>query len=538
MKNIKILLLAVTILLSACNSLNIAPKDSYSDQALWKDQSLIEMYVNQQYNALVEQTDFYFISWYSDETFFKYDAYNVLNVRENILTADNVSSLSTVLNYWNIGYSYIHNINVFFQNIEKADVDKDFKARMIAEVKFIRAFIYFRLTNSFGGVPIIETVYNTQSNWSGVKRNTYDQCVTYMLEDIDDVISTLPDRPDTRNRASANAARALKARLLLYYASPLHNPNNDISRWQAAADAAKDLFNRGYSLCDDYRSMFFDLSNSEYIFAKEYSETYYHSMGFNCACCGSGGFAQLAPSQNIVDAYETTDGQIPVLNSVTGEVNPQSIYDPANPYNNRDPRFYDSIYYNGAQATGNRTVESFVGGADMLSQDMTVTGYYFRKLINENDPIGRFNHYTTPWPIFRLAEMYLNYAEAEYHLGNEDIAREYVNMVRARASVSMPPITETGENLLQRVHHEREIELAFEGHRVFDKKRWKTPENNPIVGLTITKESNGKFTYARKVLSLSSRETNWSEKFFLLPIPYTEIQKSYGSIEQNPGYIQ
>lgn len=109
------------------------------------------------------------------------------------------------------------------------------------------------------------------------------------------------------------------------------------------------------------------------------------------------------------------DGEIPVLNTATGEVNPNSMYDPENPYVDRDPRFYDCIYYNGSTSVNNRVVETFQDGADMQNQDMTMTSYYCRKWVNENEPVSQSHHYTMPYPIFRLAEIYLNYAEAEYH---------------------------------------------------------------------------------------------------------------------------
>ena len=297
----------------------------------------------------------------------------------------------------------------------------------------------------------------------------------------------------------------------------------------------QDLFDKGYSLCDNYREMFFDVANSEYIFAKEFSETYSHTSGFNMACTGDGGRGWNTPTQNLVDAYETIDGEIPVLHTKTGELNSNSMYDPANPYANRDPRFYDCIYYNGSTTVNNRVVETFQGGADMQNQDMTMTGYYCRKWVNESEPVSQSHHYTMPYPFFRLAEIYLNYAEAEYHLGNEDVAREYVNKVRARASVNMPPIDESGEALLERIYHERRIELAFEGHRYFDLRRWKIADNEPLYGFIITKTDNG-FAYERSMVSLASRETDWKDAFFVLPIHYQEIQKSNNSLEQNPGY--
>lgn len=528
--------ISVALLFASCgDTLDITPNDSYSDATVWQDQNLIKMFVNDQYGALIGQDNFYRLSFFSDEVYQKYNDEGCNYVRENMLTSDNVSAIGDVLNFWNSGYKYLHNLNVFFENIQTANVDEEFKQTMIGEMKFIRAFIYFRLIRSYGGVPIIEEAFDINSDWSGVKRNSYDECVDYIIKDLDEVIATLPDQPDERNRASANAARALKSRVLLYAASPLNNPTDDKEKWQRAADAAQDLFDKGYSLCDNYRDMFFDVANSEYIFAKEFSETYSHVAGFNMACTGDGGRGWNTPTQNIVDVYETIDGEIPVLDTKTGEVNPNSMYDPANPYVNRDPRFYDCIYYNGSITTNGRVVETFQDGADMQNQDMTMTSYYCRKFVNENEPISQSHHYTMPYPFFRLAEIYLNYAEAEYHLGNEDVAREYVNKVRARASVNMPPIDESGEALLERIYHERRIELAFEGHRYFDLRRWKIADNEPLYGFIITKTDNG-FTYERSMVSLASRETDWNDAFFVLPIHYQEIQKSNNSLEQNPGY--
>ena len=536
MKNLIVYIVSAMSLLTACDALDITPSDSYSDPVVWQDQNLIKMFVNDQYGALVGQDNFYRYSFFSDEVYQKYNDEGCNYVRENILTSDNIGAVGEILHFWKAGYKYIHNTNTFFTNIETAKVDEDFKKTMIGEMKFIRAFIYFRLIRSYGGIPIIEDAYDINSDWSDVKRNTYDECVDYIIKDLNDVIATLPDQPGERNRASANAARALKSRVLLYSASALNNPENKEEKWQLASDAAKDLFDKGYALCDNYREMFLDVANSEYIYAKEFSETYSHALGFNLACTGDGGRGWSTPSQNLVDAYETLEGEIPVLNSKSGEVNPNSMYNPEKPYENRDPRFYDCVYYNGSTTKDDRIVETFQGGADMLNQDMTMTSYYLRKFVNEKEPISQSHHYTTPFPFFRLAEIYLNYAEAEYHLGNEDIAREYVNKVRARKSVNMPPITESGDALLKRIYHERQIELAFEGHRYFDLRRWKIADNAPIIGFKITKNGTNDYTYERYTLSLTSRESDWKNAFFVLPIHYQEIQKSNNSLEQNPGY--
>ena len=525
------------LLLSSCSDiLDINPSDSYSDPVVWQDQNLIKMFVNDRYNTLGNKGNFYLQPFYSDEVYQKYNDGGCDVIRENILTSDNIGGVNDIMHYWKTGYGCIRDLNTYFQNIKTSGVSEDFKKETTAEIKFLRAYTYARLIWAYGGVPIIEEAFTINSDWSKVTRNTYAECVAYILKDLDEVIATLPARPKDRNRASANAARALKARVLLYDASPLNNPTNDKAKWQKASDAAKELFDKGYTLCDDYRTMFLDPGNTEYIFAREFSETYSHNRDAVFASPADGGRGWGTPTQNMVDAYEMTNGELPVTNSKTGEVNPASKYNPADPYTDRDPRFYDCIYYNGSESRDGRIVETFQKGADMLTQDMTMTSFYMRKFLDESLGIVSSNyHYTAPFPYFRLAEMYLNYAEAEYNLGHEDVAREYVNKVRARKSVNMPAVTDSGEKLQQRIRNERRIELAFEGHRFFDLRRWKTPDNAPLIGTIIEKDGNN-YSYRRYTLSLESRENGWKDAFYLLPIQYSEIQKSNKSLEQNPGY--
>ena len=168
-----------------------------------------------------------------------------------------------------------------------------------------------------------------------------------------------------------------------------------------------------------------------------------------------------------------------------------------------------------------------------------MTGYYIRKFIEEDKGISQTRHYTGPFPLFRLSEMYLNYAEAQYHLGNEDLAREYINKIRGREGVKMPPVTASGEELLNKIYHERMIELAFEGHRYFDVRRWKIAEKTEtthIMGQEIIKNDDGTFTYNRHPLTQDSRKNEWKDAFYRLPIAFSEIQRSNNSLEQNSGY--
>lgn len=534
-------LLGFIYLISLCSCsdvLDITPTDKYPGPLVWEDENLLRMYVNEQYSGIANKDNYYEIMYFSDDNFCKYNRGGVNIIRDNILTADNVGGISNILQSWQNSYKFVQNINVFFQNIDSSPLKEEVKKELIAEMKFIRAYIYAKLIWSYGGVPLIDEVYDINSDWSQVKRSSYDDCVDYILKQLEDVISTLPDRPTTRNRASANAARALKSRVLLYAASPLNNPADDKQKWQKAAEAAADLFNKGYALATDYRKMFLDVNCSEFILAKEFSETYESKLTLWIGPAGENGRAWITPSLNIVDAYETVDGEIPVINSETGEVNPNSMYDPADPYINRDPRFYASIYYNGSTYK-DRQIETYTGGYDMISVDATMTGFYLRKFMEEEIGVIEDKKYTTPFPLFRLSEIYLNYAEAQYHLGNESLAREYVNKIRDREGVKMPPVTESGEALLNRIYHERFIELAFEGHRYFDVRRWKIAdktESTHIMGFEITKETDGSFSHKRYSLTPSSRKTDWKDAFNRLPIAYSEIQKSNNSLEQNTGY--
>lgn len=536
-----IYLISITwiMLLSSCSDvLDITPTDRYPDPIVWQDENLLKMFVNEQYSGICTKDNYYKIMYFGDDIFSKYNEGGCDLIRENILTADNVGSLNNILHVWDNSYKFIQNINVFFKNIGESSIDESVKKELIAEMKFIRAYIYAKLIWAYGGVPIIEEAFDINSDWSQVERNSWDECVTYIVKNLDEVIADLPDRPSERNRASGNAARALKSRVLLYDASILNNPSNDKQKWQRAADAAEALFDKGYTLATDYQKMFLDVNCSEFILAKEFSETYYCRLTFYIGTAGSSGQALAVPSLNIVDAYETTDGEIPVTNSELGTINPKSIYDPSNPYDNRDPRFYASIYYNGSNFI-DRKIETYKGGRDVTNQDATMTGYYIRKFIEEDKGVSETQHYTGPFPLFRLSEIYLNYAEAQYHLGNEDLAREYINKIREREGIKMPPVTSTGEELLNKIYHERMIELAFEGHRYFDVRRWKIAEKTEtthIMGQEIIKNDDGTLTYNRHKLTQDSRKNEWKEAFYRLPIAFSEIQKSNNSLKQNAGY--
>lgn len=416
------------------------------------------------------------------------------------------------------------------------------KTRIIGELEFIRAFRYQDLIRNYGGVVLmgdnVTSITDDLTNPALFQRSTIKESIAYAVAQLDDAAQKLPANNDNSwylGRATKGAALALKSRLLLYAASPLYNAGT----WQDAAAAAKAVMDLNkYSLYQGgYRSLFLSENNSEVIFERLYTKNARHvcleiSNGPNSYNAWGGN----VPLQNLVDAYPMANGK-----AIT---DPTSGYDPANPYANRDPRFYQTILYNGAPYR-NSTIDTYTpGGKD--SQDgpsnwnTSKTGYYLLKFMDDKNPIdnpwdvaGR-----QPWFYFRYAEILLNYAEAQNEAAGPD-ATVYaaINTIRSRSSVNMPalPAGLSQSQMRDHIRNERQIELAFEEHRFYDVRRWKiaeVTENVPAYGVSIKKTATG-FTYAPKV-ALDGK--HFENKHYWLPIPRAEILAGNGQLQQNAGY--
>ena len=343
-----------------------------------------------------------------------------------------------------------------------------------------------------------------------------------------------------KGRATPDAALALKSRVLLYAASSLNNPSNDLTKWEKAAEAAEALMNKGYTLYPDYKNLFME-DNNEIIFGRYFTKSINHNINGYSGTNSLYGGGHNHPTENIVMDYEMKNGELPYSIGSNNEmiVNPASGYDPENPYLDRDPRFYASILYDGCVFQDHEE-ETFDGGIDsplssIVPWNATMTGYYLYKFIDPSKSVNlRTDDLSTnPWIFFRYGEILLNYAEAKFELGDEDAARNAVNQIRERAN--MPPITSSGSELRDKIRHERRIELAFEGHRFFDVRRWKILEevsSTQIIGMQIRKAANGKKSYNIKEVA----PVVYYEQHLRLPIPRTEIDKSGGALTQNSGY--
>ncbi len=522
--------------------LNITPSNSYTEAVVFDDPDLAAAHVNYAYRLY----PWGFrrplqIARVSDEISGRGGGSSYWRILEGYATP----TFTTLLNIWTKDGSYnfsrwpvIKQCNEFLAKTEESEIDKDVLGRLTGEVKALRAFAYFELASFYGGVPLITKPFSLEDDWK-IPRDSYDNVMNFVLKELDEAISLLPLEYNNANlgRITKGAAMAMKARASLFYASPLNNPSKEMSRWQKAADAAKAVIDMGkYKLFPDYKLLFMEAGawNSEIIWARPTNsdidkearlEQLFYPNGWK-------GFGQVHPIQNLVDDYEMANGK-----KIEEE---GSGYDPQNPYVNRDPRFYYTILYNGAPFK-ERTIEVFIpGGQDgpdgvESSWNATETGYYPRKFITEEETGIGWETSNPPWIWFRYGEILLNYAEAMYNLGREDVCRDYINMVRSRPSVDMPPVTESGEALWERLVNERRIELVFEENRFYDVRRWKIAEkvlSEDRMRMYVTKNpETDLITYDVRLL----HKANFPAHMYHAPIPQEEIDKN-SMLEQNPGY--
>jgi hypothetical protein len=545
--------IGVAGLLAGCNDdfLNVEATDRISDDAITSDSSLFEDFVINRYMGVRLQDKeaegtppgfgrgFEYALWasISDEAIYNNDD-NTWVVQRGLLAPENTGIAGT---QWSRSYRSIREINYALSNIAEVEMSQARKNLLIAELKFIRAYRYHDLVRNYGSVVLMgDAVYNLDDDLTEdalFQKSSIADGINYILTQLDEAAAVLPTANSTSwqlGRATKGAALALKSRIALYAASPLYSAGS----WQAAADAAKEVMTMGYTLHPDYQSLFLTSSSKEIIFERLYVVGARHvcleiSNGPN----GYGGWAGNSPLQNLVDAYEVkedADTAVPFDWSNTAHATA--------PYENRDPRFYASILYNGAEYRG-REIETFLpGGQDSKdgkdNWNASKTGYYLRKFLDDNLPIN--NPWDVagiqPWIYMRYAEILLNYAEAQNEaVGPDASVYDAINQIRER--VDMPELLAglTQTEMREAIRRERQVELAFEEHRFYDVRRWMIAmetENEPAYGINITKSGNT-LTYERKV-ALDGRK--FEQKHYWLPIPRAEIQSSGNKLEQSPNY--
>lgn len=566
-KNILSLSAAVVLLASCGDKMNYKEYSVYDEDFIKTTFGRSAGLVTSVYNDLDYDFGNYsgaMLSSATDESVYSHSGNAIEKFYDGGWSATNNNDASLWTKCWR-GISYA---NLFLDKFKDETfneylTDLDYKAEIHQyqnlqfEARFLRAYYYFLLVRSFGGVPMITTVMdaneaNTQPRVSSddIFKYIMDECVAIqdtIVKDYSNLGNLQLKSKNETGRANNLAVLALKARAALYYASPLFNPNNDKERWHQAAIANKELIDecksRGMKLTSDYSSLFQKdnwQNSEECIFVRRIvsSTNTFEKYNFPIGLENAGG--GNCPTQNLVDAYEMTNGKA-IDEAGSG-------YDPQNPYANRDARLAMTVAVNGEQWP-NDILETFMGGAN--GQPLayaTPTGYYLKKYVNKSLTIGALNPTTERhhWVTFRLAEFYLNYAEAmlnytgsgyETSTGLNMTAAAAINVVRTRAKQPNIALGLDAGKFAERLENERFVELAFEGHRFYDLRRWKKAgeaKYRTIRSMVITKNADGTLTYTPQ--SDSSTRSYWDDKMFLFPIAQSEILKSGNVLTQNPGW--
>ena len=513
MKLKNILILLNTFILFSCNDgfLDKSPNDMLSDVTFWTTESDAVKYTTGVYRYLIAPVDDVMLT----------DSYtdNAVPVHIHDPQGDISSGSATSTNRfmriaWEQAYQGIRRCDIFFQNIDKVTMDASLKTRLTGEVEFLRAFFYATLVQRFGGISILE--HPLELNEELPPRSTTEETYAFILRELDKAIEKLPiqyTNPEDIGRVTKGAAYSLKAILALHYKD-----------YEIALQSSKQVMEMGiYDLFDNYLELFRpeNKNNCEVIFDKQFmKEQYTNTIDQAYMPVMNGGWTVMSPTQDLVDAYQCIDGK---------DIKESPLYDPADPYKNRDPRLFNSIMWNGRIFAG-KTYNTYEGPDKIGSGNATRTGYCLHKYL---DPAidGNTQRSWSNFIYIRYAEILLTYAEAKIRKeGPDQSVYDAINQVRQRPSVDMPPLTNglSTEELLKAIILERRIEFTFEGKRLFDIRRLNLAEEvmiKPVYGQIM----DGKPVY------IETRKFN-PNKDYLWAIPQTEIDLSNGVLKQNPGY--
>lgn len=491
--------------------------------------------------------------------------------------------------YWARFWVQIRLCSQFIEVIDNAAVEQESnRGRFKAEARVLRAFFYMELVKWFGKVPILDETVPFDADFSTLSRASVYDVAKFIVADCDAAIAEpyLPWRIDNSNdamRATKALACAIKAKAMLFAASPLHNEgqNHWEEAYQVINDAVTKMKANGYELftqttqpavfgtgkaaalrqlvCQtaDYSATPRD---KETIYQVKSGDVFVWHIGYigsnmpNTYKCGT------APTQELVDAFETIDGT-PVLDLKKPYLDEKhlqpnyntanTMYDPNNPYANRDPRFSETVIHNGTVIlfdNENVTVNTWTGqqfspNLDTSDRAHSRTGYYHQKMVTPGAcNSNQINN--AKWKYYRLGETLLDLAEAAANAGKLSEARAAANEVRARSGMPAFPSSLSQEELILRIHNERRVELAWEEQRFYDVRRWQTPSgdlsetNKWFTAMMITKNADGSLTYKRQSISGNPRG-GWQNRDLLLPLPLKEaslLESVTGQEWQNPGW--
>ncbi len=571
LKSGKIFTLALLVIsIGSCKKddfLNVPSKGILTSTVTFSSQTNADLFVNDIYANLPDNNNITEVldQWTDNSAAGASQQEGQNRIRSNALSSGNSSGGPGGTLDWGTNYGIIRKCNVFLTNAaaNKSVYSADWYAKRVAEVRFLRAFFYSLLFTNYGGVPLITIPLN---NLDGsdifTPRSTFEQTLAFLQIELDAAAADLPLRQGTADlgRPTKGAALTLKGWIELFYASPLFNTSNDLTKWSKAAATNLSVMNLGvYSLLGtpenpdkspiigpttgSFYNQFLSVNNfnAEQIFVRSYAlpSRGHRREGVLGPVVVNGGqqsWGNLAPTQNLVDDYEMDNG-LPITDPASG-------YNPQAPYTRRESRFYQSIIYDGS-IYQNSLYTSRIGGNNAIdlgsTSDITNTGYNARKTLDETvlgqTALSASPQNTSNYTFYRYAEVLLSYAEAQNEaVGPDASVYAAVNRIRARVSLPALPAGLSQADMRTNIRRERRLELAFEDKRWYDIRRWditvKGPAvlNTPQYGMVIT-TVGGRLVYTPTI----TFQNRFSQYMNLLPISQGVLSQNT-KLTQNPGY--
>ena len=534
-KKITLSLIVASFFTVSCNDnfVDTKPLDQLSENVVWSDASLAEAFVSELYGGLgVGGFNEQMLASLTDETIFTHPGRDITTITEGRSNAAAPGWINGTIGWANM-YSRIRACNLALQNLAKPQFPNtnNIVERLSGEAKFMRAYYYHQLVRYYGGVPIIDKAFALTDSDFLSARNTYEECLNFIVKDLDEAAVLLDGKSLQKGRATKASALALKSRMLIYAASDLYDvptakakskamatatkpellgfvSGSRTERWQKAKAAAKavlDVPGFGFLLglsapvaADQAATNYVNQSlaknggQNEIIFGRYFIQTKNEDGGRVGLFNGPNGYNNWAgntPVQELIDDYEMMDG------SKFDWDKPEHA---SKPYDNRDPRLRSTILYEGspwkprsasaapldpANQIQTGEYEIISGGVKKIQFGLdtrkssiedwngSYTGYYMRKFTDPNPSLVDQNSWQQiPWPFLRYTEAVFNYVEACIELGEDAEAKKWLNQIRFRSG--MPAATETGDALRQRYRNERRVEMVFEEQRYHDARRW------------------------------------------------------------------
>lgn len=531
------LLLGLISLIGCDDMLETTPTDRISDKLVWKSEANVTLYINGFYPYIDRYGNFGTSQFNGSLTeglteTLKYGSYvpgsKAGDANNYVFTPETMSPTGNLLSTWKDTYERIRRVNEFLVGLKQYSVlDEETNKLFEGQARFFRAFLYFQLAKRHGGVIL----YTDMSLQKDKPRSSAAETWDLIASDLDYAASVLPNKWPATNtgRVTKGAVLAFKSRAMLY-----------AERWQDAKNAADAVLDLNiYSLTAKYEDAYKG-GNSESILEYNYLITGpNHTFDKDYATFGEienqGGSG--VPTQEFIESFEKKDGT--KIDWSAWHVSGGTTTKP--PYEDLDPRFKATVIYNGSSWMG-KIMENCVDGTngkylgyrdDTYTKGRTVTGYYLKKYRDEShtDLITYLS--TQTWVELRLAEVYLNRAEANYRLGNSGAALADINAVRARTGVALPALSGiTGDAVFSAIRQERKIELAFEGHLYWDMRRWKLAHKEyngyRVHGMKISKNADG---YLYEYVDCDLQNRKFLEKTYVFPVPYSELANN-SAIEQ------